>query len=92
MEDLKSADIGFKGMVPTLNRTGVMVEHLIPYSSDFAEYAGNYGGEVLDIGCAYGVAIARWNAVQQFLQWTLSKSIWIYLSSVSKIIIGIVSP
>ncbi|ASB52640.1 MULTISPECIES: non-ribosomal peptide synthetase [Bacillus amyloliquefaciens group] len=57
LEDLKSAaDIGFKGMVPTLNRTGVMVEHLIPYSSDFAEYAGNYGGEVLDIGCAYGVA------------------------------------
>ncbi|MFK4467822.1 amino acid adenylation domain-containing protein [Bacillus sp. RC252] len=57
LEDLKSAaDIGFQGMVPTLNRTGVMVEHLIPYSSDFAGYAGNCGGEVLDIGCAYGVA------------------------------------
>ncbi|AYK07546.1 non-ribosomal peptide synthetase [Brevibacillus laterosporus] len=57
LEDLKSAAaINFKGMVPTLNRTGVMVEHLIPYSSDFVEYAGICGGEVLDIGCAYGVA------------------------------------
>ncbi|MFF5535951.1 amino acid adenylation domain-containing protein [Streptomyces cinerochromogenes] len=57
LDDLKSAaDIDFGGMVATLNRTGVMVEHLIPYSSDFAEYAGGCGGEVLDLGCAYGVA------------------------------------
>lgn len=57
LEDLKSAFAsGFKGMVPTLNRTGVMVEQLIPYSSDFAQYAGSCGGEVLDIGCAYGIA------------------------------------
>lgn len=57
LDDLKSAaDIDFGGMVATLNRTGVMVEHLIPYSSDFAEYAGRCGGEVLDLGCAYGVA------------------------------------
>ncbi|WP_139488133.1 non-ribosomal peptide synthetase [Brevibacillus dissolubilis] len=57
LEDLKiAADIGFNGMIPTLNRTGVMCEYLIPYSSDFAEYAGICGGEVLDLGCAYGVA------------------------------------
>ncbi|MET8582265.1 amino acid adenylation domain-containing protein [Streptomyces collinus] len=57
LDDLKSAaDIDFGGMVATLNRTGVMVEHLIPYSSDFADYAGRCGGEVLDLGCAYGVA------------------------------------
>src|SRR5262249_17712422 len=57
LEDLKSAaDIGFNGMVATLNRTGVMVEHLIPYSKEFAEYAGGCGGEVLDLGCAYGIA------------------------------------
>ncbi|MEU8272167.1 alpha/beta fold hydrolase, partial [Sphaerisporangium sp. NPDC049002] len=57
LDDLKSAaGIGFGGMVATLNRTGVMVEHLVPYSSDFAEYAGRCGGEVLDLGCAYGVA------------------------------------
>ncbi|MBW8848037.1 MAG: amino acid adenylation domain-containing protein [Burkholderiales bacterium] len=57
LEDLKSAaDIGFGGMVATLNRTGVMVECLIPYSSDFADYAGHGDAEVLDLGCAYGVA------------------------------------
>ncbi|MEV0689370.1 amino acid adenylation domain-containing protein [Streptomyces sp. NPDC050388] len=57
LEDLKSAAaIDFGGMVATLNRTGVMVEHLIPYSSDFADFAGERGGEVLDMGCAYGVA------------------------------------
>lgn len=57
LEDLKSAaNLDFGGMVATLNRTGVMVEHLIPYSSEFAEYAGECGGEVLDLGCAYGIA------------------------------------
>lgn len=57
LEDLKAAaNLGFGGMVATLNRTGVMVEHLIPYSSEFAEYAGERGGEVLDLGCAYGIA------------------------------------
>ncbi|MDJ0460314.1 non-ribosomal peptide synthetase [Streptomyces sp. H27-C3] len=57
LEDLKAAaDIDFGGMVATLNRTGVMVEYLIPYSSDFADFAGERGGEVLDMGCAYGVA------------------------------------
>ncbi|MGW0373989.1 alpha/beta fold hydrolase, partial [Streptomyces coeruleorubidus] len=57
LEDLKAAaDLDFGGMVATLNRTGVMVERLIPYSEEFAEYAGNSGGEALDLGCAYGVA------------------------------------
>ena len=57
LEDLKSAiSVATKGAVPTLNRTGVMVEELIPYSEFFADYAGQCGREVLDIGCAYGVA------------------------------------
>ena len=57
LEDLKSATPdGVKGMVPTLNRTGVMLEKLTPCSESFAEYAGQCEGEVLDIGCAYGVA------------------------------------
>ncbi|MFE0729509.1 amino acid adenylation domain-containing protein [Streptomyces antibioticus] len=57
LEDLKAAaDLDFGGMVATLNRTGVMVERLIPYSEEFAKYAGDSGGEALDLGCAYGVA------------------------------------
>ncbi|HEY0191658.1 MAG TPA: alpha/beta fold hydrolase, partial [Kofleriaceae bacterium] len=57
LQDLKAAaNVDFHGMVVTLNRTGVMVEHLIPYSIEFADYAGQCGGEVLDLGCAYGIA------------------------------------
>ncbi|MFI8931749.1 amino acid adenylation domain-containing protein [Streptomyces sp. NPDC053474] len=57
LEDLKAAAaLDFGGMVATLNRTGVMVERLIPYSEEFAAYAGDSGGEALDLGCAYGVA------------------------------------
>ncbi|MFF9687117.1 amino acid adenylation domain-containing protein [Streptomyces sp. NPDC014623] len=57
LEDLKAAaDLDFGGMVATLNRTGVMVERLIPYSEEFAQYAGDSDGEALDLGCAYGVA------------------------------------
>ncbi|WP_161624828.1 non-ribosomal peptide synthetase [Streptomyces spectabilis] len=57
LEDLKAAaSLDFGGMVATLNRTGVMVERLIPYSQEFAAYAGESGGEALDLGCAYGVA------------------------------------
>lgn len=44
------------GLIPTLNKTGWMTEALDTYSSDFARYAGSCGAEVLDIGCAYGVA------------------------------------
>ncbi len=57
LKDLKAAmPMDVKSAIPTLNRTGVMVEGLISYSEDFASYAGQCGGEVLDIGCAYGVA------------------------------------
>ncbi|MDE1462571.1 amino acid adenylation domain-containing protein [Spartinivicinus poritis] len=45
-----------KGMIPTLNKTGSMTKALADYSIAFAEYAGQCQGEVLDIGCAYGVA------------------------------------
>jgi SAM-dependent methyltransferase len=44
------------GLIPTLNKTGWMTEKLDPYSTDFAQHAGTVDGEVLDIGCAYGVA------------------------------------
>ena len=45
-----------KGLIPTLNRRGFMTESLDPYSIQFAEFAGSIDDEVLDIGCAYGVA------------------------------------
>jgi len=45
-----------EGMVPTLNKTGWMTIELDACSRQFAEYAGQCGGEALDIGCAYGVA------------------------------------
>jgi SAM-dependent methyltransferase len=45
-----------EGLIPTLNKTGWMTEALDPYSQDFARYAGSIEDEVLDIGCAYGVA------------------------------------
>jgi SAM-dependent methyltransferase len=44
------------GLIPTLNKTGWMTEKLDRYSTDFAQYAGRASHEVLDIGCAYGVA------------------------------------
>ncbi len=56
LDDLKSAAGGDGRMVPTLNRTGVMLEKLTPTSLAFARYAGQCRGEVLDMGCAYGVA------------------------------------
>jgi acyl transferase domain-containing protein/D-arabinose 1-dehydrogenase-like Zn-dependent alcohol dehydrogenase/acyl carrier protein/NAD(P)-dependent dehydrogenase (short-subunit alcohol dehydrogenase family)/SAM-dependent methyltransferase len=56
LNDLKSAVGAGHNMVPTLNRTGVMLEKLTPTSTAFAEYAGQCRDEVLDIGCAYGVA------------------------------------
>lgn len=46
----------FEGAVPTLNGRGFMMEALDSYSTEFAQYAGTQSGEVLDIGCAYGVA------------------------------------
>ena len=57
LTDLKSAmPEDTTGMIPTLNRTGVVIETLTHCSKSFAEYAGQCEGEVLDIGCAYGVA------------------------------------
>lgn len=49
-------DSPVEGLIPTLNKTGWMTESLDPYSADFAAYAGSMDDEVLDIGCAYGVA------------------------------------
>lgn len=56
LASLKTAVQDMDGLVPTLNRTGFMLEKLISYSRDFAAFAGQAGGEVLDIGCAYGIA------------------------------------
>ncbi len=44
------------GVVPTLNGRGFMLEALDDFSRDFAESAGRSASEVLDVGCAYGVA------------------------------------
>ena len=45
-----------EGLIPTLNNCGFMSETMDYYSAQFAEYAGTLSDEVLDIGCAYGVA------------------------------------
>jgi len=44
------------GAVPTLNGRGFMLEALDGYASEFIALAKDAPGEVLDIGCAYGVA------------------------------------
>lgn len=43
-------------MRPTLNGTGFMFEVLEEYAQAFIADAGRCDGEVLDLGCAYGVA------------------------------------
>ena len=45
-----------KGLIPTLNNTGWMTESLDEVSQSFVAYAGSISTEVLDIGCAYGIA------------------------------------
>lgn len=45
-----------EGLVPTLNQRGFMAETLDVYSAHFVEFAGRIDAEVLDVGCAYGVA------------------------------------
>jgi SAM-dependent methyltransferase len=45
-----------EGLVPTLNHRGFMSDTMNYYSEQFAEYAGKIDTEVLDIGCAYGIA------------------------------------
>ncbi len=44
------------GAIPTLNGTGYMLEALDGFAEEFVERAAAGGDEVLDIGCAYGVA------------------------------------
>ena len=45
-----------KGLVPTLNDKGFMFEVLDEYADEFIRCAISTGEEVLDVGCAYGVA------------------------------------
>jgi SAM-dependent methyltransferase len=44
------------GMEPTLNGTGFMFKVLDEFAEDFIHFAGETDGEVLDIGCAFGIA------------------------------------
>lgn len=44
------------GMQPTLNGTGFMFKLLDEFAESFIQFAGETDGEVLDIGCAFGVA------------------------------------
>ena len=48
-----------EGLIPTMNQRGWMTEALDDISVEFARYAGQVGGEALDLGCAYGVATLR---------------------------------
>ena len=45
-----------KGLIPTLNHRGFMLDSLDIFSRQFAANAGTVDDEVLDIGCAYGIA------------------------------------
>jgi SAM-dependent methyltransferase len=45
-----------EGLIPTLNQRGFMSETLDYFSACFVTYAGELEAEVLDMGCAYGVA------------------------------------
>jgi SAM-dependent methyltransferase len=45
-----------EGMIPTLNSRGFMSETMDRFSMAFVDYAAICGQEVLDMGCAYGVA------------------------------------
>jgi len=45
-----------KGLVPTLNDKGFMFEVLDEYADEFIELGGQATGQLLDIGCAYGIA------------------------------------
>ena len=48
-----------KGMIPTLNNMGFMFEWLDPYAEEFIEHAASLDGEVLEVGCAFGVVTLR---------------------------------
>lgn len=43
------------GMIPTLNGTGAMTTRLLSCSEAFVDFAAGTRGEVMDMGCAYGV-------------------------------------
>ncbi len=43
-------------MEPTLNGTGFMFKVLDEFAEDFIDFAGQTDGEVLDMGCAFGIA------------------------------------
>lgn len=43
-------------MEPTLNGTGFMFKVLDEFADDFIQFAGHTDGEVLDVGCAFGIA------------------------------------
>jgi SAM-dependent methyltransferase len=45
-----------EGLIPTLNHRGFMSEKLDPFSARFVDHAATLRSEVLDLGCAYGVA------------------------------------
>lgn len=45
-----------KGLVPTMNDKGFMFEVLDEFADEFIRMSGSPDDEVLDIGCAYGVA------------------------------------
>ncbi len=45
-----------RGMEPTLNGTGFMFRVLDEFADDFIQFAGQTEGQVLEIGCAFGVA------------------------------------
>jgi SAM-dependent methyltransferase len=45
-----------EGLVPTLNNRGFMSETLDYFSEKFSDYAGGIDAQVLDVGCAYGIA------------------------------------
>jgi len=45
-----------KGLVPTMNDYGFMFEVLDDFALEFIDYSSRCNEEVLDIGCAYGVA------------------------------------
>ena len=47
------------GRIPTLNQRGFTTDFLDPLSEQFSKYAAEINSEVLDIGCAYGVAVKR---------------------------------
>lgn len=52
--DLPTGNVS--GAVPTLNGRGFMLESLDGFAQEFIEVSSKADGEVLDIGCAYGVA------------------------------------